>query len=221
MDTQTMTTTGTTATGRYPRMIDNGEGELLTFLGVRPTPTVARCSRSKTEVQPGSGPPMHAHHLQEESLTVKEGRIGYRIAGGPDRFAGPGETDHVRPRPDASLLERRRRGVALLGIGQSPRQPRVLPHRSVRIDASRRGPPQPVRRGVPARPLPDRVRPRRHPRARPRAGVPDPARRGPTPGPRSTLRERTPADQPLSSAGRPPGQPLSRRGPPRRGRCPA
>lgn len=35
---------------------------------------------------------MHAHHLQEESLTVKEGRMGYRIAGEPDRFAGPGDT---------------------------------------------------------------------------------------------------------------------------------
>lgn len=36
MDTQTMTTTNTTATdARYPRMIDNGEGERLTFLGVR------------------------------------------------------------------------------------------------------------------------------------------------------------------------------------------
>ena len=40
---------------------------------------------------------MHAHHLQEESLTVKEGRIGYRVAGGPDRFAGPGETVTFAP----------------------------------------------------------------------------------------------------------------------------
>ena len=32
MNTQTMTTTSTTATsGRYPRTIDNGDGELLTF----------------------------------------------------------------------------------------------------------------------------------------------------------------------------------------------
>ena len=43
-------------------------------------------------MQPGSGPPMHVHHLQEESLTVQEGRMGYRVAGGPDGFAGPGET---------------------------------------------------------------------------------------------------------------------------------
>jgi Cupin domain len=48
-------------------------------------------------VQPGSGPPMHAHLLQEESLTVKEGRIGYGVAGGPDRFAGPGETVTFAP----------------------------------------------------------------------------------------------------------------------------
>jgi hypothetical protein len=46
----------------------------------------------------------------------------------------------------------------------------------------------------------------------PRTGVPDHARRGPTPGPRSTVLERTPANQPLSNASRPAGQPLRRRG---------
>jgi quercetin dioxygenase-like cupin family protein len=93
MDTQTMTATSTTATdGRYPRMIDNGHGELLTFLGVRTDADGRQALEAENQVQPGSGPPMHAHHLQEESLTVKEGRMGYRIGGGPDRFAGPGET---------------------------------------------------------------------------------------------------------------------------------
>lgn len=92
MDIQTMTTTGTTAIVRYPRMIDNGEGEQLTFLGVRTDADGRQMLEVDNEVQPSSGPPMHAHHLQEESLTVKEGRLGYRIAGEPDRFAGPGET---------------------------------------------------------------------------------------------------------------------------------
>ena len=87
-----MTTTGTTTTGRYPRMIDNGEGELLTFLGVHADADGRQVLEVENEVQPGSGPPMHAHHLQEESLTVNEGRMGYRIAGESDRFAGPGET---------------------------------------------------------------------------------------------------------------------------------
>ena len=93
MDTQPMITTSTTATqGRYPRMIDNGEGELLTFLGVRTDADGREVLEVENQVQPGSGPPMHAHHLQEESLTVNEGRMGYRIAGEPDRLAGPGET---------------------------------------------------------------------------------------------------------------------------------
>ena len=98
MNTQTMTTTSTTATnGRYPRTIDNGDGELLTFLRVRTDADGRQVLEVENQVQPGSGPPMHAHHLQEESLTVKEGRIGYRVAGGPDRFAGPGETVTFAP----------------------------------------------------------------------------------------------------------------------------
>jgi quercetin dioxygenase-like cupin family protein len=93
MDTQTMSTTSTTAThGPYPRTIDNGHGERLTFLGVRIDADGRQVLEVENQVQPGSGPPMHAHHLQEESVTVTEGRMGYRIAGGPDRFAGPGET---------------------------------------------------------------------------------------------------------------------------------
>jgi len=93
MDTQTTATTSTTAThGPYPRTIDNGHGELLTFLGVRIDADGRQVLEVENQVQPGSGPPMHAHHLQEESVTVTEGRMGYRIAGRPDRFAGPGET---------------------------------------------------------------------------------------------------------------------------------
>jgi quercetin dioxygenase-like cupin family protein len=93
MNPHTMTTTSTTATnGRYPRTIDNGDGELLTFLGLRTDADGRQVLEVENEVQPGSGPPMHAHLLQEESLTVKEGRIGYRVAAGPDRFAGPGGT---------------------------------------------------------------------------------------------------------------------------------
>ena len=98
MDTQTMTTTNTSATdARYPRMIDNGEGERLTFLGVRTDTDGREVLEVENQVQPGSGPPMHAHLLQEESLTVTAGRIGYRIAGGSDRFAGPGETVTFAP----------------------------------------------------------------------------------------------------------------------------
>ena len=64
--------------------IDNGGGEELTFLARR------RDERSehleaRNVVAPGSGPPMHVHHLQEESLTVVQGTMGYRSAGQPEQ----------------------------------------------------------------------------------------------------------------------------------------
>ena len=94
------TTTSTNAVSgqrHYPRTIDNGAGELLTFLGVHTEADGREVLEVENQVQPGAGPPMHAHHLQEESLTVQEGRIGYRLAGGPDCFAGPGDTVTFAP----------------------------------------------------------------------------------------------------------------------------
>jgi oxalate decarboxylase/phosphoglucose isomerase-like protein (cupin superfamily) len=35
---------------------------------------------------------MHVHHLQEESLTVERGRLGYQRLGEAEQHAGPGET---------------------------------------------------------------------------------------------------------------------------------
>ena len=35
---------------------------------------------------------MHVHHLQEESLTVERGTLGYQRSGQPEQIAGPGET---------------------------------------------------------------------------------------------------------------------------------
>jgi uncharacterized cupin superfamily protein len=71
----------------YPHTIENGAGERLTFL---------QRSGDRLEVEnvvtPGSGPPMHVHHLQEEALTVEQGRIGYQRPGEPAQFAGAGET---------------------------------------------------------------------------------------------------------------------------------
>ncbi len=76
----------------YPHSIDNGHGELLTFL--RRVPGTNGCQRLEVEnfVQPMSGPPMHVHHYQEEALTVVRGRIGYQRLDGEEHFAGPGET---------------------------------------------------------------------------------------------------------------------------------
>ena len=44
-----------------PPTIDNGEGELLTFLGVRYDAGGREVLEVENRVQPGSGPPMHAH----------------------------------------------------------------------------------------------------------------------------------------------------------------
>ena len=117
-------------------------------------------------------------------------------------FRWTGGDGHLRSWSDASLLERRRRGTPMLGMGESSSQPRVLPHRGIRIDAAGPRPPESVRRGLPARPLPDGVRAGRPTGTRPRGGVPDSSRRGSTPGPGSTLRGRAPANQPLSASER-------------------
>jgi quercetin dioxygenase-like cupin family protein len=78
-------------TRSYPYTIDNGSGELLTFVGLVGTESGDRLE-VKGSAQPGAGPPMHVHHLQEEVLTVAAGRVGYQSPGGEPRYAGAGET---------------------------------------------------------------------------------------------------------------------------------
>ena len=80
----------------YPHSIDNGAGERLTFLRRVPGATGDRLE-GENVVKPGAGPPMHVHHFQEESFTVQRGRIGYQRLGGPEQFAGPGETVAFKP----------------------------------------------------------------------------------------------------------------------------
>lgn len=75
----------------YPHVLDNGHGERLVFERRVPTPNGDRLEVTN-EVQPGAGPPMHVHHLQSESLTVLEGRIGWQRPGQAPQYAGPGET---------------------------------------------------------------------------------------------------------------------------------
>ncbi len=76
---------------KYPYKIENGSGEELVFLGV-----VRDEGSDRLEVeihaQPGTGPPMHVHYLQEEAATVVTGQMGFQIEGEKPRFAGPGET---------------------------------------------------------------------------------------------------------------------------------
>ena len=80
----------------YPHTIDNGHGERLTFVRRVSTPE-GEVLEAENCVQPGSGPPMHVHHYQEEALTVQSGRIGYQRKGEEARFAGAGETVVFRP----------------------------------------------------------------------------------------------------------------------------
>ena len=53
----------------YPYTIDNGGGERLTFVGVTRGPDGERLPADGV-AQPGAGPPMHVHYLQEEAVRV-------------------------------------------------------------------------------------------------------------------------------------------------------
>jgi mannose-6-phosphate isomerase-like protein (cupin superfamily) len=80
----------------YPRTIDNGAGEKLTFLGVR-SDERGKYLEARNTVQPGSGPPMHVHRRQEESLAVERGTMGWQRLGEEEQVAGPGETVTFAP----------------------------------------------------------------------------------------------------------------------------
>lgn len=75
----------------YPYTIENGGGEQLTFAR-RIAGSRGDRVEGENQVRPGSGPPMHVHHLQEEALTVVEGRMGYQVLGEQPAFAVEGET---------------------------------------------------------------------------------------------------------------------------------
>src|SRR5262245_34523998 len=92
LDTCKARSGGAGMTHSYPRTIDNGAGEQLTWLGIRHDGDGSDYLEVSGIAQPGAGPPMHVHRLQAEQMTVDTGRIGYQVAGGPERSAGPGET---------------------------------------------------------------------------------------------------------------------------------
>jgi quercetin dioxygenase-like cupin family protein len=80
----------------YPHTIDNGQGERLTFLRRVSTPQ-GETLEVENCVQPGGGPPMHVHYLQEEGVMVVQGRLAYQRPGEEPRYAGPGESVAFRP----------------------------------------------------------------------------------------------------------------------------
>ena len=79
------------STYKYPHTIENGAGERLTFVRRVQDPAGDRLGVENLASSPAADPPMHVHNCQPESLTVQQGRIGYKRAGEPPRFAGPGE----------------------------------------------------------------------------------------------------------------------------------
>lgn len=76
---------------QFPHTIQNCIGEKLVFTGLVKEPDGDRLI-VENFVNPGVGPVMHTHFLQEEALTVVTGRIGYQVKGEASRYAEPGET---------------------------------------------------------------------------------------------------------------------------------
>lgn len=76
---------------QFPHIIQNCIGEKLVFKELVKEPDGDRLF-IENYVTPGNGPVMHTHFLQQEVLTVVEGKIGYSVKGQPAQFAGKGET---------------------------------------------------------------------------------------------------------------------------------
>ncbi|MFN0013289.1 MAG: cupin domain-containing protein [Saprospiraceae bacterium] len=72
---------------QFPHTIKHKYGEQIIFLRMEGSRVLI-----ENEVQPNCGPPMHTHFIQDECLTVVEGKIGYQCLGQEPLFAGPGET---------------------------------------------------------------------------------------------------------------------------------
>lgn len=76
---------------QYPHVIKNPMGETLIFKELVQEPDGDKLLVENYDA-PNCGPPMHTHFLQDESLTVVDGQIGYQIKGGQPQYAGVGET---------------------------------------------------------------------------------------------------------------------------------
>lgn len=81
---------------QHPYTIDNGAGERLTFVGIR-SDDEGEYLEARNAVAPGSGPPMHVHHLQEEVLTVERGTMGWQRLGEEEHLARSGESATFGP----------------------------------------------------------------------------------------------------------------------------
>jgi len=75
----------------YPHTIESGGGEQITFVKLVKD-EAGDYLEVENLVQPNSGPPMHVHFKQAESLTVVKGRIGTQLLGGQEEFFEEGQT---------------------------------------------------------------------------------------------------------------------------------
>ena len=64
-------------------------------------------------MSPGSGPPVHVHHPQEEVLTVEQGTMAWQRLGEEENLARSGESARFAPGEVHRFLERRRRRADL------------------------------------------------------------------------------------------------------------
>ncbi|MEO8619708.1 MAG: cupin domain-containing protein [bacterium] len=79
--------------GTYPRTIESGSGQRMTFLGLGPDGAM----EVESDILPGAGPQLHSHPHQRESVMVIEGEIACAGAHGPERRATVGESVAFEP----------------------------------------------------------------------------------------------------------------------------
>lgn len=75
----------------YPHTIENCIGEKIIFERVEHEADGDKVI-VENFVATQSGPVMHTHFLQDESLTVIKGKLGYEVLGNAKQYAGEGET---------------------------------------------------------------------------------------------------------------------------------
>jgi len=74
-----------------PHTIENGQGEKIIFKEIIKEPDGDKLI-IEGFCKPNCGPPMHVHFKQDESLSVRKGRMGYQVFGEEKQFASEGET---------------------------------------------------------------------------------------------------------------------------------
>lgn len=76
---------------QYPHTISSGGGDTIIFKRLVNDP-VWDWLEIEAMVEPGSGPPMHVHHMQDESLTVVQGKMGSLVQGEAEKFFNVGDS---------------------------------------------------------------------------------------------------------------------------------